>query len=519
MVLNDIFAAANMPLYLILKPCQSGKTFLLIEQILDIFRANGYNRTINVVFCDNSLLQTVQAKCRIDTKDGLQFYRDQQGNVSLIVSSKSTVRSRADLYYHIGVHKIRNIICCNNVTQMKNITGIIDDFKSENYDFHLWVDEADKFKANKKFVQRWMECSNVKKITMMTATPEPILKAYDEIRVIPLNEAINPEFYHKFSECRFEFWNSELDPVPYAEMVLNAIKGTLNKGDVVFCPADVAKASHDDMTELLFKSGFDCVFKINGDHKKLLMRGGKQFDVSVMIGENGKKVVETEEMSVWISNMYEKLGLKQMLVGITGHLCVGRGITLVSEKMAISHAIIPHIKDKNNRYQLAGRLCGNAKQFSNYVVPLVYCNQTTHASICEMENKAISIPERAFQTQEDLITLQDYKHAHKEVIVAKFSLDDLLDNASKKMEVENFIKSHVPNAKPRLVHHLTGDRKTNGFYKSVLRDVEGVISTHTIDTQKYSGLNSNNPYRINIAYTNVNDKTSGVVYVRIMSQS
>ena len=79
---------------------------------------------------------------------------------------------------------------------------------------------------------------------------------------------------------------------------------------------------------------------------------------------------------VFITDNSSQYNLINEKVVITGNLCISRGITISSEKMLLSHAIIPFtITDHSTAYQLAGRLCGNFKNLSNFNVPSIYITQ------------------------------------------------------------------------------------------------------------------------------------------------
>ena len=53
-------------LKIIVKPCQSGKTFTKLSQIKELIATNEEgHKNVHIIFTDNSILQTIQLKERI----------------------------------------------------------------------------------------------------------------------------------------------------------------------------------------------------------------------------------------------------------------------------------------------------------------------------------------------------------------------------------------------------------------------------------------------------------------------
>ena len=77
-------------LELIVKPTQSGKTFIMLQEISKMLENN--DEGIHFIFCDNQLLQTEQTCDRIDKFEDLETYISEDGDKSLILSSKSKIK-------------------------------------------------------------------------------------------------------------------------------------------------------------------------------------------------------------------------------------------------------------------------------------------------------------------------------------------------------------------------------------------------------------------------------------------
>ena len=123
---------------LICKPEQSGKTFVMIQQIIRDLKDPSLSRTvINIILCDNNLLLTKQTSERVE-KDLQEV--EVNGESYLEFSSHSrTDYNNADAVVGSIIRKgIRNILCCTNGTRVDDIYTIISDLNivpviKENY--------------------------------------------------------------------------------------------------------------------------------------------------------------------------------------------------------------------------------------------------------------------------------------------------------------------------------------------------------------------------------------------------
>ena len=80
----------------IVKPCQSGKTAVMLTEIISIFKNECMDDTHICIGCDNSLLQTDQTKLRAYKKFA-ETYLTEDGDPCRILSSKSDTRNLNDL--------------------------------------------------------------------------------------------------------------------------------------------------------------------------------------------------------------------------------------------------------------------------------------------------------------------------------------------------------------------------------------------------------------------------------------
>ena len=191
---------------LICKPEQSGKTFVMIQQIIrDLQDPTLTRAVINIILCDNNLLLTKQTSERVG-KD-LSPMIEVNGEAYLEFSShaRTEYRSAVAVEGAISVLDIRNILCCTNGTRVDDIYTIISDLnKSENnkdrFIFKIWLDEADKFTGfiDTTFRPLVEEYENVA-VYCITATPKKLFTKYDSLNVFPLeNPTWTPEAFLNF---------------------------------------------------------------------------------------------------------------------------------------------------------------------------------------------------------------------------------------------------------------------------------------------------------------------------------
>ena len=61
--------------------------------------------------------------------------------------------------------------------------------------------------------------------------------------------------------------------------------------------------------------------------------------------------------------VYKKHNLKEFPIVITGNICIGRGISIVSENFMTDYGILSLCHNQQEASQNAGRLKGNIKGF------------------------------------------------------------------------------------------------------------------------------------------------------------
>ena len=520
---------------IIVKPCQSGKTFIKLQQIKDLIYAEKNKikkgkKDLHLIFTDNSILQTIQLSSRIKGDEG---FIDSD---SIIFSSKSEeCCSLETLEKYIFKNNIKMIISCANLIRFNYINSIIQSY-SDKINFYIWIDEADKTVVKDDLLKLISEWNKSYQITFITATPEPLLKVYGEIELVELKRAYDPEKYHRFIDSDFyiieendfkdEYPDEELNSVSFAKYILDLFSNEIKKETCWFVPADRTHSSHDHMVELLLDHGF-AVILLNATGKKLYIPNNSNEDIDedpVSIW-NIDEYFDTDcEVSTWIGSLYADVIKDRYPFAITGKVCVGRGVTISSPDMIISHAIFPpKVAKRENTYQLAGRICGNTKGWDDYKVPMIFCTNKFYDTVLLMENAAVDIVESGDKiiSKNKYIELRGGKKMTEQVdpIIKQINLCDLNED-SWKTEVMDFVKTYYASSKPQKWEKFINERFVKGsdFLHDYLRG-KGSKRIYSVDDllmEKSAGLGKSNKYRINIGYEDLKNHLSGKIIIRIL---
>jgi len=367
-------------LKLLCKPCQSGKTADILNNIKD----NSENK--HIIISDNNLLLNTQTYNRAL----------EQGLNCVMISSDSEYSNIVSLLGLILLDNTINLILvCGNSKRLNDITILITSVNKYNYT--IWIDEADKIVNSGKsyeFIETCVASSNVTDIVLITATPQESLKKSlisldTEIR---LTTNINRDLsmYHSFKESNFiEAEHNSSDLREYIDTYLSANKP--KNSEVWFIPGRHTIENQNELYTMLLTKYFDAILLINSKHKiiGIVDRAGRVTKINLkQLG------IKKSSVSHWLGTFYEEHGLSNKRMAITGNTCVGRGISIQSNKCYITHALLgPGIaNNKRKLYQMSARICGNIKSFSKYKShgsPKVITSSHFYNTICKME--AISL--------------------------------------------------------------------------------------------------------------------------------
>jgi hypothetical protein len=354
-------------------------------------------------------------------------------NSTIILSSKSKVKSGNEIPVHVKTKGIRNIITCSNGTRAKNIDEFLKNWEVfdplKEYKFNIYLDEADKFLTLfDPYLKNWEALEHVRTIMMVTATPYRILQEFGEIKIMKMEQTYDPNAYHRFSDSEFiEYALEKNQNRKYYELCLNmALENEhINAGNVFYFPGNVKKANHYLIKNMCLNYGFNCI-TINSDGCRLYSN------------EDDNKIFENikttgKEIATVLADLYESKNLNLRPLSITGMTCISRGVSLSSPRMMITHAILPPTYSNiNNLYQSGGRLTNNMKQLPNFRKPIVYCTKRVRSSICLSETRACDLASKAHRFDLDTVTVDDYKIANKKWIIKEAQFGTLT-------EVHNFL--------------------------------------------------------------------------------
>ena len=394
---------------LICKPEQSGKTFVMIQQIIKDLDEHAEKKVINFIFCDNSLLLVKQTSERVQS-DLESFTINDESYIEFSSRDDGKAQSNSkDIVYKILMDDIRNVVSCTNGKRVTDISSIIKKFNTTpitkgKYEFKIWLDEADKFA---KFIDSTFkpladEHKNVR-FYCLTATPDPLFKKYRNMNVLPIENTTSPD-YHGWEDNKRVILENISNTVGFIHDVLtnHVVESKISKGSKWFIPGDTKKSSHQLICDILVGKGF-AVFVVNGDGIALTLptEGRPRF-----------REDKTEELNKQMMRMHHENGVDRFPVAITGNICVGRGISIMSPEFIFDYAILSNCAKKAEASQNAGRTKGNIKSWPNYKAPTVYTTAKFDAIATEWEGKSRRLAELAFEKDEvnpSIVTKAEFK--------------------------------------------------------------------------------------------------------------
>ena len=445
---------------LVAKPEQSGKTFIMIQEIIkyltpDDEELNGVP-AINIIFCDNNLLLTKQTSERVD-KELKSHTHNGETYVEFSSRKGNEHRDTDAIFKAIVLDVTKNIICCTNGKRVSDISALVKEvnkaaekMRGRKFAFRVWLDEADKFTSyiTNTFIPLAASCNNVH-VTLLTATPEPLFKKYKEMDVYPLDEVVLPT-YHGWKDNRIMMvHNASGSCVDFVSEVLTEQQQLIQPGTKWYIPAERKKKSHDAVFRQCVGHGM-AVFIVNGNGLTLERPG--------MASVSEEKV---QELNKQIMKMYADYGLQKFAVAITGNICVSRGISIMSEEFIFDYGILSTYKNKAEASQSAGRLKGNIKGWANYKPPMVFTTEKFNAAATSVEDATRRLANLAFDRQEagetTVITKSEYNNDEERTDSCEYIIHPVLfDNmkALKDFLAQPSVYEKMGNTKPSRPHGI-----------------------------------------------------------------
>ena len=420
---------------LICKPEQSGKTFVMIQQIIkDLGDSEDNKKVINFIFCANSLLLTKQTSQRIN-KVLTEYIINGERYIEFSSHKRTECNNAAAVYHAIVCRDVRNIICCTNGKRVTDIQSIIDDINrspnfnaKENFVFKVWLDEADQYTKfiDKVFRPLTSEQKNVE-VNLLTATPHPLFNKYKGMKVFPLENTTLPD-YHGWNDNIIEIREPSSSTFDFVTDVLDEQQalGTILPGTKWYIPADREKKKHYHMEKRICKSFGFAVFVVNGDGITLARPGHPD-----------ELINKDKELNTLILEKCKEYELSQYPIAITGNICIGRGISIMSPEFIFDYGILSNCAKKAEASQNAGRLKGNIKNWPNYKQPTVFTTAKFDKIAKEFEEKSRRLAVLAYEKQqnseETIMTKCEFKNMSEDF---EYVRHPELFNSMK--EVENF---------------------------------------------------------------------------------
>jgi len=505
-------------IHLLVKPTQSGKSFIMLDKISKILKKN--KDTVHIIFCDNQLIQTEQINNRVNKDDKLKDISkddelkdiskdDKLKDISLIFSSKSKIKY-SELPHLIIDKKIKIIITCSNKKRVDDIDILLNLESLINKKIFIWIDEIDKniklFENNINL--EWNNITIVKKIYLITATPSDIENKF-KFKNVNLDKTYNKEYYHSLNDSKFIIVdNYENEIETYIENIMKQHSNLIDEGQVWFIPGELNISSHEKIKNILMKLKFTVI---------IINSNGKQIYTD---NKEDELPDDDDELANSLGNYYKKNKLHEKKVAITGNICISRGITINSENMLISHAIFPtKINNESTSYQLAGRICGNIKKFKNYKKPTIFCSSHFRDTILKMENIAKKFAKNTTNNTTDYTTdeyITDEDSTDEETTVKNTTDETVKDTVKKtakktaKKTTKNTSNKTAKNTSNETIKD-TANKTANEIAKNTsnetIKDTANNTSNETIeDTAK----NTTNKTVNNIAKNTTDETTENI---------
>jgi hypothetical protein len=501
---QSILTTMGSNLSLIHLPAQSGKTRKmtdLIQKWRRMIEHQQLQHNVNIIFTSNTKLLAKQTEKRVvDTVDHAEdddmsdltekssdlsdddlvsAHDSEDINQSIpsecktyawvheprVKGCKPTTKSASDLALDIMFETYDNIICCTNSTRTRKTFDLIEILRKMWLrnpllkKVSIWVDEADcAIRIWKPYVDACRSLGDfIENVIMITATMVPVYKYLESIGVdcwLRVYENTHQPTYHRYVESNIlhDFSDdSVIDPmrietklsanqkcVSYMERILSSTEVAFNSK--WFCPGLKNRTSHEEVCAMLLKRGFN-VLILNGNEKEIRYSDMRPALPITDLLEHDLEIATT------LNTLYYTTDLCTAPFAVTGHLCVGRGVTFASKRelgeFLFTHAIIPTgYLGGEDAYQLVSRCIGNIKDFKTYVPPVIFIDKGTHEKIIEQEKLAVVLASTLYTVNEDETQLVTGKTINelmgREIITHK---------ATKKMTTRSEKKS-VPVTKP-----------------------------------------------------------------------
>lgn len=432
-------------------PGQSGKTRKMEEKLSEYMshtRNEGCEDDLNIMFTSNSRLLVDQTAKRFDYDLGPQDYEEESidsyntndssdldeetlavlKNGCMTWTSSENLSAR-ELAFKIIENELDMIVCCSHPKRWKKIGGrninheglilLLEKSRHFKKNINIWIDEAHKsIKLWKQYIHI-LDYQKVKKVTLVSASWDPIDKEYTIPRV-PY-EITHPEVYRSLHECKWiivehtlknaDDMNDQNSTAPsYITQVMSMpeIRSLMTPGSMWLTPGNTKTITHDAIQEDLTNAGLNGL-KLNGLDKSFAF-----FIQNRTIDYNSYNKEKLEPKDVLVKAFQEYKCLQEAPFFITGLNCIKEGITFQSDSLHFRGGILPPISDPSDAYQLACRLAGNIKGHNAYNPNepcVIITTSKMEKKIKRQENIAIFLPRILYEEGRTIPTEFDKRRA------------------------------------------------------------------------------------------------------------
>jgi hypothetical protein len=508
-------------------PGQSGKTRKIQNEIKmynALSKLHGFDNSeyLHILICSNNRSLVGQTNSRMkndlytkdesdasssDSEDEEDAYTKIEGDVfSWISGNKNNSIDANNLSRMIRLGDINMVVCCANMARFRyllTLLNILENTRSFNKKIMIWIDEADaSIKQWSKFEDNITQIKKIKKITLVSATFDSILKKYGRIKVHPF-EITYPNTYHKIQDCHI-IENNTLtnNAVDYLKTIFEIKKYEemlCKPGMRLFAPGDRERKTHDAITNFLVDKGF-IVAILNGTRKEIVGPNGIQHSLEKYISKN-----ETpEEIGKLIASIYIDNNYSRYPFAITGQLCLGRGLTFqvylgdpeneeirdINKEFLFDFGIIPNIDNEADGTQCAWRTAGNIKNFLSYKPSTLIMTSRMKKVVIEKENIACNIASIVYNNG-----LTDV--GKEEILLASGKLDEYNDEMKKEIPI-------VLNSTEDVIHRmelLSGEERKKIILRMLLEHDNKYNYLNNYHAKKVTIPQEDNSYKRHILDT------------------
>jgi hypothetical protein len=384
-------------------PAQFGKT----GKVMDMIREE-HPDDLNVLICSNNRMLVAQTSSRMrsdlfrtafdtessDEESTVSSASDEdaddkiEGDVYSWMSGKKANVSFGELANSIKEEEVSMIICCAHAVRFGYLLKLIADLEKSKLFFkkiNVWIDEADaSVKLWSKF--EFTSFTKVNKICLVSATYSSVIKKFGSIRVLPLSPGETArDTYMPLLECVRVHFDGTLDDLLVARPEISL------PGSRFFVPGVIARVSHDEIVDYLVSRNF-AVMVLNGHRKEIVCPDGTKIPIALEMNEK-----DPDEISKILPALYKKYDLARWPFAVTGHLCLGRGITFQSSEFMFDFGFIPNVGDADTSYQLVARMLGNIKGSSDFKAPTIFMSEKTEENCLRQEKTARMVANMVYE--------------------------------------------------------------------------------------------------------------------------